>query len=256
MNENISSLPSHFGNKEALEHVIEKRAEGVMAFSEAHGTEIPGHLSAAADTARETTLALLLIWMGISLFELPFRGSLVILLCFGIAWGIWKTGRSAWLAWSRLERLHRVIEQEKFEIEHHREQERSELAVLYKAKGFEGKLLEDVLDVLMADGDRLLKVMLEEELGLTLGAHEHPLKQALGAFIGWLSSALIFLSLFLFFSSSNMVFVSLGTIGFAAALSAKYEKNRIIAAIVWNLSLAVLCLGFIYFISRLLLELL
>ncbi len=90
-------------------------------------------------------------------------------------------GRSAWLGWSRLERLHRILAQEKWEIEHNREQEREELGVLYAAKGFEGKLLEDVLDVLMADGDRLLKVMVEEELGLTLESQVHPLKQGLGA---------------------------------------------------------------------------
>ena len=32
----------------------------------------------------------------------------------------------------------------------------------------------------MADGDRLLRVMLEEELGFSLEVYDHPLKQALG----------------------------------------------------------------------------
>ncbi len=35
----------------------------------------------------------------------------------------------------------------------------------------------------MADDNRLLRVMLEEELGLTLEAYEHPLKQAFGALL-------------------------------------------------------------------------
>src|SRR6185295_12766345 len=84
-----------------------------------------------------------------------------------------------------------VLEQERWEIEHHRQQERDELKELYRAKGFEGKLLEDVLDVLMADDDRLLKVMLEEEMGLQLAQLDHPMKQGLGAAFGALVSGFL-----------------------------------------------------------------
>src|SRR5262249_44443752 len=136
-----------------------------------------------ADAARETCLALALLW----LFGLHWAA----LLIFSGAWLIWKTGRSAWLGWSRIERLHRIVAQEKWEIEHHRQQEREELGALYAAKGFEGKLLEDVLDVLMADNDRLLRVMVEEELGLSLHSQEHPLKQATGAFLGVLAGSIL-----------------------------------------------------------------
>jgi hypothetical protein len=100
---------------------------------------------------------------------------------FSFGWAVWKTGRSALLGWGRMERLHRLIEEERWEIQHHRAQERRELGEMYRAKGFDGKLLEEVLDVLMSDDNRLLKVMLEEELGLTLEAYEHPLRQAIGA---------------------------------------------------------------------------
>src|SRR5262249_53556095 len=127
-------------------------------------------------------------WILLTYFQLPVFAPLLIV---AGAWLIWKTGRSAWLGWSRIERLHRVVEQEKWEIEHHRQQEREELKALYATKGFEGKLLEDVLDVLMADGDRLLRVMVEEELGLTLESHEHPLKQAVGAGLGVLFSSIL-----------------------------------------------------------------
>ena len=78
----------------------------------------------------------------------------------------------------------RLLEEEKWEIEHNRNQEKVELKVLYRAKGFEGKLLDDVVDVLMADDKRALHIMLKEELGMTLEAYEHPLKQSLGALLG------------------------------------------------------------------------
>ena len=93
---------------------------------------------------------------------------------FSIGWLFWKLGRSSLLGWARLERLHRLIQQEQWEIEHHRAQEKEELTAMYHQKGLTGKLLEQVIEVLMADDNRLLRVMLEEELGLTLETYEHP----------------------------------------------------------------------------------
>ena len=45
---------NHFKGKKALEHVIEARQKGRAASQETHGTELPGHYSAAADAAKET----------------------------------------------------------------------------------------------------------------------------------------------------------------------------------------------------------
>ena len=61
---------------------------------------------------------------------------------------------------------------------------------MYEQKGLSGDLLDQVIEVLMADDNRLLRVMLEEELGLTLESYEHPLKQAAGAGLGVLSAFL------------------------------------------------------------------
>lgn len=249
MNE-ATSIDSHFKDKDAIAHVIEKRADGVIALSEAHGMEIPGHISAAADAMRESALALMLIWTLASGLNFTFNQCLILILGFGTAWTLWKTGRSAWLAWSRLERLHRVIEEERFEIENNREQEREELTALYRAKGFEGALLESVIDVLMADGDRLLKVMLEEELGLTLEAHEHPLKQAIGAFIGSLLSFAIILAVLFLSPLYGIIIASMSLIGLGGAISAKFENNKMISAIIWNVSIAVFSLGFMFFITK------
>ncbi len=243
----------HFEDKSAITHVIEKRAAGIIALSESHGTEIPGHLSAGADAARETALLLLLIWLVLYMLQVPTVALSGILAAFGLGMLAWKTGRSGWLGWARLERLHRVIEQEKYEIDTNREQEREELTALYAAKGIEGKLLEDVIDVLMADNERLLKVMLEEELGLTLQAYEHPLKQCLGAFVGTLSALIVLAFFFLLLPAYGMLIAAFLVVCIGATLSAVYEKNQVIPALVWNCAIGTLAFGVTYFTLQLLL---
>ena len=229
---------NHFENKDPLKHVTEKQAEGIISSTEIHGAEIPGFLFAGADAARDTALFILLVW--------TLRPTLFSLIFLSLGWLIWKTGRSAWLGWSRLERLHRLLEEEKWEIEHNRYQEKEELKVLYAAKGFEGKLLEDVVDVLMADDERALHVMLREELGLALEAYEHPLKQALGALTGALFTIAACLAGLFLQPDWGVVIAAFIAIGVAAFLSAKWEKNRFIDAIVWNLGIAALAYGCVY----------
>lgn len=240
--------PKHFQGKDALGHVAEAQAKGIISASEIHGTELPGHLSAAADAARETAVVFLLLWAIFYHLGLPSDKILYFLGAFSAGYIAWKAGRSAWLAWARLERLHRIVAQEKYEIEHHRQQERDELRVLYAVKGFEGKLLEDVLDVLMADGDRLLKVMVEEELGLTLEVHEHPLKQALGAATGAIFAALISGLAFVYFPAYGLIFGPLAVIGLSAGFAAALEQNNRIPAIIWNVAIGILAFGITFFL--------
>lgn len=241
-------LPSHFKGKDALQHVIDAQAQGIISAAEVHGIETPGHLSACADAARETCVTLILVgWL---LSFLNIENPLLYLSIFAFGWLIWKAGRSAWLAWFRLERLHRILRQEKWEIEHHRQQERDELRVLYAAKGFEGKLLEDVLDVLMADNDRLLKVMVEEELGLTLASYEHPLKQGLGAAIGVLFSAIICLTLALFIPVWGLLVGAILILLVMSILSAHLALNKFIPAVIWNLGIAFLAFGAVHFLLQ------
>ena len=140
----------HFQGKTVVEHLKEARTRGAMASAEIHGVEMPGHFGAGADAGRETAIALSILWIVLPHF-LSMKETWLLLLLFSVGWIIWKTARSALLGWARIERLHRVIEEERWEIEHHRQQEKEELAEMYMAKVLTGKLLDDVVDVLMAD---------------------------------------------------------------------------------------------------------
>lgn len=235
---------NHFKGKKPLEHVLEARKKGQLASSEIHGTELPGHVSAAADSAKETTVILLILWALLGSEAHWF------MLIFISGWFVWKVGRSAILGWSRLNRVHRVIEEERWEIEHHRQQEKEELKALYAAKGFSGKLLDEVVEVLMADDNRLLQVMLEEELGLSLESLEHPLKQAAGAGVGVIGASLI-LSFGLFFLPSwGPVLCAIVAISLSAGTTAQLEKSPPLPAIVWNLATAALATGVSFFLNQ------
>jgi hypothetical protein len=232
-------LNDHYDGKDPLTHVAKKQAEGIFASSETHGTETPGAVIAFGDTLREICLSLSLLFLILTKMT---KAPLFYLFIFGFGFILWKTGRSAFLSWSRLERLHRLLNEELFEIEHEREQEKEELTLLYQARGFEGKLLQDAVEVLMADKDRALKVMLEEELNLTLESQEHPLKQAFGAFLGGVTG------LFLVCLYPPLALLGVGAGTYLLAL---FEKNHSISAVVWNLSLFGLSFASVYFLLML-----
>ena len=240
----------HFQGKSVVEHLRHARAKGATASAEIHGTEISGLLGAGADACRDSAVALVVLWA--VLIQMPLTSDLtfLILFFFSMGWLVWKIGRSALLGWSRLERLHRVIEEERWEIEHHREQERSELTELYRAKGFSGKLLDEVVDVLMADDNRLLRVMLEEELGLTLQAYEHPLKQAYGAGVGALLALLPCLIALYFFPAYGLVPIALLLMIGASAFAAKQNRNQVLPALMWNFALMLFVYGATTFLFK------
>lgn len=241
----------HFKGKSARAHVAEAQAQGKISHCEIHGVETPGSKSAALDTARDLSVLSLLLYLISLPLQLGPTQQLYMLTLFLTGFWIWKVGRSTWLGWSRLERLHRVLEEERWEITHHRAQEREELGILYAAKGFEGRLLEEVLDVLMADGDRLLKVMVEEELGLSLEAYEHPLKQGLGAAIGGLIALLALIAGFMLWPPFGLCVASAILIGLTGYLAARMQGNQTIPAVIWHLGIAALAAGTTYFLIQL-----
>lgn len=236
-------LSGHMRGKSVVEHLKEARARGALASAEIHGTEMPGHLAAGADAAREAAYLL-----GVLSILMP--DSFWTLFIAACGFFIWKVGRSALLGWARLERLHRLIEEERWEIEHDRKQEEDELKELYQAKGFSGQLLKDVVSTLSSDDNRLLRVMLEEEMGLTLEVYEHPLKQCVGAGIGVIFAAL--LCLLGLFGGPWSMGASVGVVCACSAwIMAYLERNKAMEAVIWNLAIVGFGLGAVYLLKRL-----
>ncbi len=238
----------HFEGRAPLNHVKEKRKETLSLRMEGHGGPLLSHQAFFIDSMREIALLLLLFFAFFA--RVPFgKGSeWLLLLLFGSVWVLWRACRAGWLGWFTLERLHRTIEQERYEIEHSREEEALELAAIYRAKGFEGELLQKVIDVLMASPDRLLKVMLDEELGLVLEAYEHPLKLSFGAFLGALFSLACLLILY-FISGLLALFGAFALLFLSGALSARLERSSMLTAGIWNVAIGALVSGALYFLA-------
>lgn len=240
----------HFKGKKAAEHIKEARAHASKQTEAMHGLETPGHIIAGADSSKEIALLCTLLYLMIQTpLLMPFSPIMMI----GIivtGWVIWKVCRSALHGWARLSRLHRLIAEEKKEIEVNRKQEKEELTEMYRAKGFEGKLLEDVIDVLMADDNRLLQVMLEEEMGLQLESFEHPLKQASGALIASIITAIVSLLSAYCFGLAGLLTTTFIFTALSGFISAKTEKNPIISTIVWHVSSVFLAIITTYFITQ------
>ncbi|MBM3199259.1 MAG: hypothetical protein FJZ58_08445 [Chlamydiae bacterium] len=244
-------LPSeHFQGKTVPEHLKDARRKGMQTAAGDHGTEISGQKAAFADALRDSALVMVLIAEASEYMSISQSAPLLFLVLGG--WVLWKTCRSALLGWARLERLHRLIEEERWEIQHHRPQEREELMEIYQAKGFEGDLLTQVLDVLMSDDNRLLEVMLTEELGLSLEAYEHPLKQAFGAFLGSLIALILGGALYYLLPSCGVYLAALPLFLAAGLWTAHIEKIRLLPSFLWNFAVFAVSLGFVHFMQELL----
>lgn len=245
-----SSKKNHFAGKGVISHLKEARQKGDAASEEIHGTELSGLFAAALDAAREGAMVLFFLSLTLLFLDIPWKDFFLLLVSFGASYAIWKMGRSALLGYQRLERLHRLIEEEKKEVVENRDQEKEELMAMYEQKGFHGELLERVVGVLMADENRFLQIMLEEELGLRMERYEHPLRQAVAAGIGscftWATALLA-----LFFGGMQaMCVVLVGIFCIATFLWARKEGNEILPFLVWSIAVAMLAIGLFFLLMH------
>ena len=97
-------------------------------------------------------------------------------------------------------------------------------------------MLDDVIDVLMADDNRLLQLMLEEEMSIELSSLQHPLKQAFGTFIGILSSAAIIAFFGLIAKVPGIIAASLLITMISSWLMAKAEQNAPLNYIIYDVA--------------------
>ena len=78
----------------------------------------------------------------------------------------------------------RALKQEYWEVDHLPDVEREEIREIYQAKGFEGELLEQVVDVICADKDRWVDEMMKSELEL-FPEDKKPLAKAYMTFLSF-----------------------------------------------------------------------
>lgn len=83
---------------------------------------------------------------------------------------------------------HKAIEY--WEVENLREKEVEEIREIYAAKGFEGELLEQVVEVITSDKDVWVDTMMKEELEMTKD-DKTPIKTATATFISFMLIGLI-----------------------------------------------------------------
>lgn len=131
---------------------------------------------------------------------------------------------------------HKKIEY--YEVEHMPDIEREEIREIYREKGFEGELLEQVVDVITSDKDRWVDVMMKEELEM-IPEEKSPFRIGFTTFISFLVIGFIPLLVYvidfsmpigerLFFYASLLTGVAFVIIG---ALKAYVSQSNILKAI-------------------------
>ncbi len=250
----MTTKKSHFEKLSVVEHLKKAREKGSRAISDFHAIEAPGHISAGADSAKDAAVSTLLIQMIAHTLAIAQAKIFILLSVYLLGILFWKVGRSAHLGWAKLERINKAVTEEKYEIEHNREEEREEITQMYEAKGLREPLLSKIIDVLMADDNKLLGIMLEEELGIPMEAYVHPLKQALGAGVGVLITAAS-IPLGLAISPSFGLFITTFCItGVASICLAKMEKLEILEYTIKALSITFLATFATYFFTKFLIN--
>jgi VIT1/CCC1 family predicted Fe2+/Mn2+ transporter len=75
-------------------------------------------------------------------------------------------------------------------IEHIPDGEREEIRQLFAGKGFEGRILDDIVEVITKDRERWIDTMVTEELGLRLET-PHPVRAGLTTFFAFCGAGLV-----------------------------------------------------------------
>ena len=134
---------------------------------------------------------------------------------------------------------------EYWEIEHKPEEEKEEVREIYRNKGFEGPLLEQVVDIITADKDRWADVMMKEELGM-MEPSRSPITIGAVTYFAFILVGFIPLSLYLYdyaFAFNGNLFLAtcmLTGMGFAII---GWLKSFVTETSIWKGVLETLVLG-------------
>lgn len=152
---------------------------------------------------------------------------------------------------------HKKIEY--WEVDHLPEKEREEVREIYQSKGFEGELLEQVVDTITADKDRWVDVMMKEELEMSEST-KSPIAMGAVTFLSFqlfgLIPLLVYvwdylnpLDLSLFTYSSILTGLTFGLIGY---LKAVVNQTKTLRSVIETLLLGGAAAALAYFVGDLL----
>jgi vacuolar iron transporter family protein len=111
-------------------------------------------------------------------------------------------------AQSQLEFYQSEIQREREEIDKFPDRERDEIREIYEAKGFTGKLLDDIVRHITGDRERWSNVMMREELGFSEDSFDSPLRSAMVVGLSYLSGAAVPVVPYLFIEPSRGIVIS------------------------------------------------
>ncbi len=154
---------------------------------------------------------------------------------------------------SQNELVHAEVRKERYELEHHPDAERRELAALFRARGVEAGLAEQVARQLSVNTEAALAVHVREELGIDHAELPSPLTAATASLVTFAAGALLPLLPFLFGYAS--LATALGIAAVAAftggGLVARLTDRPFLRGAARQLILAAVAAGVTYLIGAL-----
>lgn len=229
----------HIKEKTVIEHLAKARQKGYLASVELHNYGFSSKLFSFIDSFRDGILLFALILLSVSYMIWPVA----------IGFCLWKGLKITLQGFNRLERLHFLVKEEKYEIEHHRDEEREELMAIYEAKGFKGPILDEVVSTLMADDNRLLQVMLEEEMGVSFETLEHPVTTGLMSSLGGFCSLFVMLPLAKL--PLGIIAGSCAVMIGVALYESKKQKLPYFHNLIWSLASLIFVFAIAHFVNQL-----
>jgi VIT1/CCC1 family predicted Fe2+/Mn2+ transporter len=213
------------------EHVLHKNEGAMHRYQEFLGEFVYGGIDGSV-----TTFAVVAGAAGANL-----DSSVVIILGFAnlIADGFSMSVGSYLSNKSEIENFEKHEQVEYWEVENLPESEREEVREIYRAKGFKGDLLEEVVDTITSDKDRWVDVMMKEELQM-MKHSKSPFAMGAVTFFSFIFVGLIPLLIYvldylteqtinhLFFTSSVLTTVAFILIGL---LKAKVNEKSLMKGI-------------------------
>ncbi|MFQ3575493.1 MAG: VIT1/CCC1 transporter family protein [Cytophagales bacterium] len=179
--------------------------------------------------------------------------SVILVLGFAnlIADGFSMSVGSYFSAKTEQENYQKLYAQEEWEIENMRETEIQEIREIYQKKGFEGDLLDKVVEVICNDKKVWIETMMTEELN-TFKDHKTPFQSGLATFLSFNFIGFIPLAIYvfggffhlqtaeLFFISCFSTLLALGSVGWIKSLVTGQNKWKSVMETVFLGSVAAL----------------